>query len=351
MPDRALSVTITTGTIVKTLLVLAGAWLIYTLFDLVLVILTAIVIASAIEPATRWFMAHRVPRVVAVLIVFLSFLAVIFGIFYAFLPLFLSEVVTLFSSLSSYADAFTRSSSDYAPILGATENTGFALTDLVAETRSAVQEFSGNAFSAASTVFGGVLSLILITVFSFYFAMQEKGIEEFLAIVTPADYEEYVVGLWRRAQHKIGLWMQGQLLLGIIVGILVFLGLTVIGVPHALPLAVLAGVFEIIPVFGPTLSALPAVAVAFGDGGALIGFIVIGLYVIIQQFENHLIYPLVVTKVVGVPPLMVILALVIGAKTAGFLGILLAVPVAAAIQECIADLEARRLARIATQDE
>lgn len=345
MSDRSLSITITTGTIVKTMLVLAGAWLVYTLFDLVLVILTAIVIASAIEPAARWFTARKVPRVIAVLIVYLSFLAVVFGIFYSFLPVFLSEVVTLFSSLSSYADAFSRSSSDYVPILGATETTGFALTDLVAEMRAAVQQFSGDAFSAASTVFGGVLSLILIIVFSFYFAMQEKGIEEFLAIITPADYEAYVVGLWRRAQHKIGLWMQGQLLLGIIVGILVFLGLTVIGVPHALPLAVLAGALEIIPVFGPTLAALPAVAIAFVDGGALIGFLVIGLYVIIQQFENHLIYPLVVTKVVGVPPLLVILALVIGAKTAGFLGILLAVPVAAAIQEAVADLEARRTLR------
>ena len=347
MPDRSLSITITTGTIVKTLLVLAGAWLIYTLIDLILVILTAIVIASAIEPAARWFTARKVPRVIAVLIVFLSFLAVVFGIFYSFLPVFLSEVVSLFSSLSAYADAYTQSSSE-VPLLGATQTTGFAITDLVTETRAIVQEFSNNAFSAASTVFGGVLSLILIIVFSFYFAMQEKGIEEFLAIITPADYEQYVVGLWQRTQHKIGLWMQGQMLLGVIVGILVFLGLTIIGVPHALPLAVLAGVLEIIPVFGPTLSALPAVAIAFADGGALIGFLVVGLYVIIQQFENHLIYPLVVTKVVGVPPLLVILALVIGAKTAGFLGILLAVPVAAAIQECIADLEARRIARVAT---
>ena len=189
MPDRSLSITITTGTIVKTLLVLAGAWLIYTLIDLILVILTAIVIASAIEPAARWFTARKVPRVIAVLIVFLSFLAVVFGIFYSFLPVFLSEVVSLFSSLSAYADVYTQSSSE-VPLLGATQTTGFAITDLVTETRAIVQEFSNNAFSAASTVFGGVLSLILIIVFSFYFAMQEKGIEEFLAIITPADYEQ-----------------------------------------------------------------------------------------------------------------------------------------------------------------
>jgi predicted PurR-regulated permease PerM len=194
-------------------------------------------------------------------------------------------------------------------------------------------------------VFGGVLSFVLILVFSFYFAMQEKGIEEFLAIITPAEYEKYVVGLWHRTQRKIGLWMQGQLILGLIVGILVYLGLTLIGVEHALVLAVLAGLFEIIPVFGPTLSAIPAVAIGFSGGGVGIGLFVVALYVIIQQFENHLIYPLVVTKVVGVPPLLVILALIIGAQVAGFLGILLAVPIAAAVQECVADLDQRRLAK------
>ena len=344
MIERPLSITITTGTVIKTMFVLAGAWLVYTLFDVVLVILTAIVIASAIEPATKWFTARRVPRVVAVLFVFLGFLATVFGIFYFFLPIFLSEVITLVSSLSGIMDTLTRAPGDYVPVLGASEQAGFPVSSIVQELRMMVQEFSSNAFFAASNVFGGVLSFGLILIFSFYFAMQEKGIEEFLSIVTPAEYEPYIVGLWRRAQHKIGLWMQGQLLLGVIMGVLVFLGLTILGVKHALALAVFAGMFEIIPLFGPTLAAIPAVAFAFADGGLIMGLIVIGLYVMFQQFENHLIYPLVVTKVVGVPPLLVILALVIGAKVAGFLGILLAVPIAAAIQEVVSDLNTRRLA-------
>lgn len=343
LADRPLSITITTGTVVKVLAVLGVAWLVYTLFDLVLVMLTAIVIASGIEPAAKWFMKKGLPRAVAVLTVYLTFLLVVFGLFYFFVPVFLSEVLTLVASLSTYMDAFTRVPGDYVPILGAAEGTGFSVSDLVTETQAAIQGFSSNAFSAASTVFGGVLSFILILVFSFYFAMQEKGIEEFLAIVTPAKHENYVVGLWRRSQQKIGLWMQGQLLLGVIVGVLVFLVLTILGIKHALVLAILAGVFEIIPVFGPTLSAIPAVAIAFSDGGLGLGLLVAFFYVIIQQFENHLIYPLVVTKVVGVPPLLVILGLIIGAKLAGFLGILLAVPVAAVIQEFISDLDAHRL--------
>ncbi|MBL7045777.1 MAG: AI-2E family transporter, partial [Parcubacteria group bacterium] len=143
-------------------------------------------------------------------------------------------------------------------------------------------------------------------------------------------------------QFKIGRWMQGQLILAAIIGVLVYLGLTILGVKHALLLALIAALFELIPVFGPILASIPAIIIGFVDGGATIGLLVVGLYLIIQQFENHLIYPLVVTKVVGVPPLLVILALLIGAQLAGFLGIILSVPVAAAIQEFVKDLQENR---------
>ena len=137
--------------------------------------------------------------------------------------------------------------------------------------------------------------------------------------------------------------MQGQLLLAVIVAVLVFLGLTMLGVENALLLAFLAGIFEIIPLFGPILSAIPAIFIAFLDGGLSLVLLVIGLYIIIQQFENHLLYPLVVKKVVGVPPIISILALVIGAKLAGFLGILLSVPLATALIELLSDLEKRKI--------
>jgi predicted PurR-regulated permease PerM len=201
----------------------------------------------------------------------------------------------------------------------------------------------GNAFTAVTQIFGGIFSFIIIVVFSFYFAVLETGVEDFLRIIVPRSHQEYVLGLWIRSQKKIGLWMQGQLLLACIMGVLAFLGLTVLGVPHALVLAVIAACFEIIPVFGPTLSAVPAVAIAFGSGGVTLGIAVILLYVIAQQFENHLIYPLVVTRVVGVPPLLVILALLVGAQFAGFLGIILSVPIAATIQEFVRDIEHDRL--------
>jgi predicted PurR-regulated permease PerM len=138
--------------------------------------------------------------------------------------------------------------------------------------------------------------------------------------------------------------MQGQLLLSLIVAVLVYLGLTILGVPYAFLLAIGAGVLELIPVFGSILAAIPAIAIAFVNGGTTLLLLVAGLYLIVNQFQSNLIYPLVVKKVVGVPPLLVILSLIIGMQLAGFLGIILSVPVAAALQEFVTDVQKEKRA-------
>lgn len=344
MPQGTFS--ITTGTIIKTLVILAGAWLLYYLRDLVLVIVTAVVIASAVEPGVTGLTRYRTPRLLAVLLIYIVMIGLFLGVFYFFLPSVLEGFVTFLSALPEYLDAFGSVSAfnDFATVLGLPAPVAADAGDLLGQVRSAVSSsgFFGNAFSAASSVFGGVVSFVLILVFSFYFAVNETGVADFLRFVVPKKYESYTLDLWARSRNKIGLWMQGQLLLGFLMGVFVYLGLTIIGVKHALLLAVLAALFELIPVFGPTFAAVPAVVIGFVDGGLGLGIIIILLYVVLQQFENHLLYPLVVTKVVGVPPLLVILALIIGAKLAGFLGILLAVPAAAVLQELVRDIDARR---------
>jgi predicted PurR-regulated permease PerM len=339
------TISITTGTIVKTLAFLAGAWLLYYLRDLVLVIITAVVLASAIEPGVQFFKRYKVPRVLGIIFIYLFFILFFFGAFYFFVPLVVHDLATFLSEAPSYLDRVNSLATlgEYTNVFGVAPPT-VSSDAILGELRGALESTGlfGDAFSAVSSVFGGVLSFILIMVFTFYFAVNETGVSDFLRFIAPRKYEHYVIDLWKRSREKIGLWMQGQVMLGVLIGVFVYLGLTVIGVKHALLLAVIAAVFEIIPVFGPTLAAVPAVIIGLANGGLGVGLAVIFLYVILQQFENHLLYPLVVTKVVGVPPLLVILALIVGAKLAGFLGILLAAPAAAVIQELVRDIEEKR---------
>lgn len=347
MEERPVHISITTATIIKTILAILLVWFLWRIQWIVLDVLTAIVIASAIEPAVKklntWL---RLPRAVAVIFVYLALFGVFFTIFFFFLPSLFSDIINFVSSIPSYLNDLGQIGSfdQYLTAVGLPSLGSISGPTLVSGVESALNlSVFSNAFTAATYVFGGLFSCVIITVFSFYFAVLETGVDDFLRIITPKSHQSYILGLWRRSQHKIGLWMQGQLLLALIMGVMVFLGLTILGVQHALTLAVIAACFEIIPVFGPTLSAVPAVAIAFATGGVTLGVLVLALFVIAQQFENHLIYPLVVTRVVGVPPLLVILALIIGGELAGFLGIILSVPAAATIQELVRDIEKRRL--------
>ncbi|PCI30661.1 hypothetical protein COB52_01340 [Candidatus Kaiserbacteria bacterium] len=335
---------ITTGTVVRILLVLAGAALLWYLRDLALIVLTSIVIASAIEPAARGLMKYKVPRAMSVLFVYLLFFGMFFSVVFFLLPPVLDETSELLTAIPKYLETIGAQDAVDQGALVETQSfiNEFSLRDSTRDLNTFLSGLSGNFLAAMTVIFGGALSFILIVVFSFYFAINERGIEEFLKVVTPIQHENYVIDLWRRAQKKIGLWMQGQFLLAVLIGVLTYLGLSILGVPYALVLAVIAGIMELIPVFGPILAAIPAVGVAFSTGGATFAAMVTALYLIIQQFENHLIYPLVVTKVVGVPPILVILALLIGVKVAGILGLLLAVPVAAALQELFTDMEKSR---------
>ena len=335
------NITISSGTIIKSILFVLLVAALFFLKDLVLIVLTAIVIASAIEPITRWFVNYKIPRVVAVLLVYILGLLGLLTIFYFFIPTLLQETSNFLAFLPTYTSTFDLSSTVGGDFFGGPESLvkTFSIRDTLLSVQESLSNLSEGFLRSISVIFGGVLSFVLIIVFSFYFAVQETGIDDFLRVVTPVKHHNYILDLWKRSQVKIGRWMQGQFILALIVGVLVYMGLTILDVRYALLLAVLAGIFELIPLFGAFLAAIPGVIIASVDGGVTLGLMVTGLYIIIQQFENHLIYPLVVTKVVGVPPLLVILALIIGAQFAGFLGLILSVPIAAIVQELVKDVQ------------
>lgn len=334
---KNISISISAGSIVVGILLILGVAVLWYLRDLVLILLTAIVIASAMEPAVHGLMRRKVPRLAAVVFMYLLVAGLFFSVIFFFIPPVLEDAAAFFATLPE-----TISSIDVTQVtnfLPETLANSLSIADLLREISGSLAGATADAFTTLSAFFGGVTSFILIVVFSFYFSVQETGVDDFLRVITPIKEQNYVLHLWKRSQDKIGKWMQGQLVLGIIVGVLVYLGLMILGVPYALLLAVLAGLFELIPVFGPILSAIPAIAIGITHGGVTEGLLVLGLYVVVQQFEAHLIYPVVVKKVVGVPPLLVILSLIVGYEMAGFLGILLSVPIAGAIQEFVSDVD------------
>lgn len=344
--DKKIQVSITPNTIIMTLLICAGAYVLWILRGLTLLVLTAIVIASAIEPGIIFFRRRKIPRIVAVSIMYVVTFGSLFGVIYFFLPPLLNDAQNLITTVPQYLNTLNIPSAlgDNSLINTAgTAHQAQSLFDTLYEFRSAFSaDTSQGAFRLISTFFGGIFSLLIVVILSFYFAIQETGVEDFLKIVSPTEYESYVIDLWRRAQKKIGQWMQGQLLLSLLVAVTIYLGLVLLRIPDALLISVFTAVAELIPIFGSFIAGIPAVLIGYSAGGLIPALYVAGLYIVVNQFEGSLIHPLIVKKVVGVPPLLVLLAIIAGGDLAGFLGVVLAVPLAAVIREALSDFEKRK---------
>lgn len=340
-PHKGYTISITSGTIVKFLLWSVLLVALYYLSDVVLVVVAAVVIASAIEPIIKRLQSHKVGRVAGTVIVYAIVIAVLAAILVFVVPILINEAINFLNTIPrtiTLGDLWSPLGDSGSSIADKT----FSLSQIINQFKESLSEAGGGAFRAASIFFGGFFSFVLIMVLSFYFSVRDGGVDDFLKIITPVRHQDYIIDLWHRSQLKIGYWLQGQIILGIIIGVLVYVTLIVVGIPHALILAILAGLLEIIPIFGPIISAVPAALIAFVDKGVGFGFLIIGLYVIINQFENHLFYPLVVRKIVGISPIVVIISMIVGAKLAGILGILIAVPLSAAFMEYVSDVEKRK---------
>jgi len=204
--------------------------------------------------------------------------------------------------------------------------------------RLSSQIFSGNAtpldfFSNALGGFGLALAVIIS---SFYLCLSRDGVERFLKVVIPPDYEAAALRIYERSRKKMGAWFQMQLFSSAIMGFIIWGGLTLLNVRYAFLIGVLGAIFEIVPFIGPILSGALAVASALATSTALAIYTLI-FFLIAQQFESHFLVPVFNRYSVGLHPVIVITAVLIGAEVGGFLGIVISIPLAAVFQEVVTD--------------
>ncbi len=341
------SISITTGTILRFFLVAIGLFLVWYLRELFLVILTAIMLASFVESAIPHFQKIRVNRVFGVVIIYIFTIAGLALLFYLFVPLLITEIYNFSIFLSSYIpdssilNYFKNDAFSGAKDIINNLSHSLSLTTLLETSKAFITNLSGGFFQVLTVAFGSIFNVILIVLISFYLSIQEKGIEKFLMIILPVKYEEYAVDLWGRSRRKIALWMKGQMLLGILITILTYLMLSLMGIQYALLLAIIAGIMELVP-YGILVALIPAFSFSYLSGGLGTALMVSGAYIILHQFEVFLFAPLVIKSVVGLSPLVVIIAAVVGFELGGFWGLVLAIPVAVFLMELLSDLEKKK---------
>lgn len=193
-----------------------------------------------------------------------------------------------------------------------------------------------NVFLKIIDIFGGFVTFVFVLIMIFYLLLEVKAMKKIIQSVVPDKFQFYVIQLFSQVQNKISLWARGQLILCLTIGIVSYVGLLILGVKYALLLALIAGICECIPYFGPILSAIPAVLLAFTQS-PLTALLVIALYFVIQQLENHLLVPKIMGTAVGLNPVLVIIIILIGGKLYGPIGMLLSIPIATTLFILIKD--------------
>jgi len=338
------SVSVSTGTMIRVVLVALGVFLLYFLRDLALIVLTSIVIASFVESSVPYFHRIGINRVFGIVILYATSLLFLSGMFYLFAPLLITEIYNFSNFVSvyipgvSFLNYFQNEAFSGAKDIVSSLSGDFSITTLFSVSKAFILNLSGGFFKTLSVAFGGIFNFILIVLISFYLSIQEKGIENFLRIIVPIKYEDYVIDLWERSRRKIALWMKGQVVLGFVVAVLTYLVLSLLGIEYALLLSIIAGVMELVP-YGILVALIPAFSFSYLSGGIASALMVTGAYLIIHQFEVFLFAPLIIKRIVGLSPIVIILSALIGFELGGFWGIVLAIPVAVIVMEFLSDIE------------
>jgi len=342
------SISISTGTIIRLFLIALTLFLVWFLRDLVLVVLTAIVVASFVEAAVPCFKKIRIGRVLGVVILYVLSISFLAGLFYLFAPLLITEIYNFATFISSYAPGmdflnyFQNEAFSGAKDLIGSLSGQVSVASLMGVSKAFITNLAGGFFTTLSVAFGSIFNVVLIVIISFYLSIQEKGIENFLRIILPAKQEDYVIDLWGRVSKKIAFWMKGQMLLGVLVTVLTYLVLSILGIDYALLLSLITGIMELIP-YGILIALIPAVSFSYLSGGFSSALMVAGAYLIIHQFEIYLFSPLIIKRVTGLSPLVIILAVLIGYELAGFWGFILAIPGAVLLMELLNDVEKHKI--------
>jgi len=301
-------------------------FLIWYIRDVIFLFFIVLLFFAAFNPLVSALERRRIPRFLSAVSIYITFLFVLALVIYAFIP----PVVRQLQLLSLYLPTYF---SQLKEILLQTQHFNFLNQGIQNSLNSLAQtlsQFSQSAWTGVISIFGGIVSFLVIVVASFYLLLYKGHFRQTILKLFPKKQRKLIRRILKRVVEKLGAWTLGEIVLCFIVGLITFIALSILKVRFALLLALLAGILEIIPAIGPVLAAIPAVAIALlVSPWQALGVIV--AYVIIQQIENQFLVPLVMRRAIDLNPVLTIFALLVGAKLGGILGAIIAIPMLAVI--------------------
>lgn len=314
---------VTSRTIFRAVLILVAFWFVYLIRDVLLLFFGAVVVAAAVQPLADWLQARRVPRAVTTLGVYGLVVLLLAAVGTLLLPPLTDQVTQLALALPQLVEQLGQWGGWQVGL----NQSSLALQDILLRLGSALTQTGFSLFEQTRSLFSGVFSLVFVFILAFYLVVERDALLKMFKVMVPPRHFPYVERTVTRIQRGLGRWVVAQLLLAVVVGMVVGVGLWLLGVKYALVLGLLAGVLEIIPVIGPIIAAVPGVIVGLAQS-LVLGSVMIVFYILVQQTENHILVPNVMKRVAGLNPLVTLVAVLLGARLAGVVGIILSVPVA-----------------------
>lgn len=304
--------------ILFTVLLIATAFFLYQVKGILVAIFMAYIIMASIHPAVRFLKRYRVPKIIAITLIYVIVIAVIVLLVIPVLTVFVQQIQELYKAFPAYLDRTTTA-------LGI-DLKNSSINSLVGPLAGSAGQ---NLVGITTKVFGGIFSLLSIFVISFYLLIDRERLGKTVPELLPDEYKEKTRLTIHLVEDKLGAWLRGQIVLSLAVGLITWIVLYLMGIPYAVPLAILAGFLEIIPTLGPIIAAIPAVIVGFAIS-PIMGLAVLLAYTAIQVAENNILVPKIMQKAVGLNPIIILIAILIGAQLMGVVGALISIPLISA---------------------
>jgi len=319
MDSQTKKIEISYRTIIFTFLFVLAAWFFYQVRSVLLIIFISIVLTGALNPTVASIEKKGIPRWLSILVLYLILIM-----------LFVIAVAGLTPSLVEQTSSLVKTTVDLLNQL-----------DFLGISSSWTQELGGlpsQILKFAFGLFSNITSVIFVLVITFYILLEHKNLDNYLFFLFGSGRKKQVSEAIEKLENKLGGWVRAQLVLMTVIGLISYIGFKVLGLKYALPLALLAGLLEVIPNIGPTLASVPAILVALMTS-PLMALLTAIWCILVQQLENSLIVPKIMQRSVGVNPLVTIIVLATGFKLAGVMGAILGIPVYLTIEVVVSEFK------------
>lgn len=327
---------ITWRTILKICLAGALVYFLYLIRDIIVWLIFALTISILFNFLIDFLEKKKIPRILAVILVYVALFSALGFFIYQTAPIVLSE----FRQFSQNFPVYIQKASPILQSVGIkifedTETLGQAL-------RESLEKAGQNIFDALAFIFGGVSSALFIISLAFFLSLEKRVLEKTFLLFFPQRYKDHFFQLWPRCKRRVSGWFLSRIIGVIFVGGLTYLALAILNVRYAFLLALIAGILDFIPIIGPAVGAIVLTAVAALSSLFQALFVFLS-FLLIQQLESTLLFPVLFKKFVGLSPVLVLLAIAIGGELWGMLGAVLAIPLTGIIAEVLKEyFETRR---------